>query len=275
MLVGWTGVLSRRLLYPERRPLPPTAPSPAPVVHVLRAQGGVSFPVWQLIPVSGTPRASLLLCHGYSASRHQVLGIADRLRQRGYETLVFELRGHGDRPGPCTLGALEADDAVVVLRWAQSRAGRQALPMGLLGLSMGAAVVCQAAAREGSVRAVVTDSAYAHLFPVLRRALLQRYRLAGLVLAPLAWWIVQAVIGRRLAPRDPGVLAPGLRQPLLAIQSGEDQRVSPALGQEFYERWAGPKERWYEPAAAHVGLFARGPEEYCSRVADFLARTLG
>ena len=73
---------------------------------------------------------------------------------------------------------------------------------------------------------------------------------------------------------DPAALAPQLRQPLLAIQGGEDRRVPPQLGQEFYDRWAGPKEQWVEPAVAHVGMFASHPEEYAIRTADFFSRTL-
>lgn len=73
---------------------------------------------------------------------------------------------------------------------------------------------------------------------------------------------------------DPVVLARRCHQPLLAIQDGEDRRVVPLLGREFYRCWAGPKERWFEEQIAHVGMFARHPQEYCGRVAEFFDRTL-
>jgi len=248
-------------------------PVPASTSHILRAPDGVGFDVWQLTP-SSAPRGRILLCHGYYANRYQVLDIADGLRRRGYETLIFELRGHGERPGPCTFGVRETEDALTVLRWARAGEGAVRVPAGVLGLSMGAAVACQVAARDLEVRAVVADSPYAKLCPVLRLAITQRYRFTGALAAWLAWWGLQLVLGRRLSRLDPAALAPRLRQPLFAIQGGEDRRVAPLLGQEFYERWAGPKERWYEPAVAHVGMFARHPEEYCTRVADFFARAL-
>jgi hypothetical protein len=59
---------------------------------------------------------------------------------------------------------------------------------------------------------------------------------------------------------------------LFAIQGGEDRRVVPLLGREFYQRWAGPKERWFEPKVAHVLMFASHPTEYCDRVAGFFDR---
>jgi pimeloyl-ACP methyl ester carboxylesterase len=238
----------------------------------LTAADGVRFDVWLLAPPS--PRGRILLCHGFYANRYQVLDIAEHLRRRGYEALLFELRGHGERPGPCTLGVRETEDALTALRWAAAREGAPRVPAGVLGLSMGAAVACQVAARAPEVRAVVTDSPYSRLFPVLRRAMTQRYGPSGIPWAWLMWWGVQLALGTRLAPRDPAALAPRLRQPLLAIQGGEDRRVVPLLGRELYQRWAGPKERWYEPTVAHVGMFARHPEEYGSRVADFFSRTL-
>ena len=271
-LASWTVGSVRRLLHPERRAILPPARPPVVATHPLTAPDGAPFTVWRLDPPS--PRARLLLCHGFYANRNQVLDIAEALRARGYEVLLIELRGHGDRPGPCTLGVRETDDALGALAWARGRAGGSPLPVGVLGLSMGGAVACQVAARDPDVRAVVVDSIYSRLFPVLQRSIRLRYRLPAVPWAWLTWWGVQAALRARLGPRDPAVLAPRLRQPLLAIQGGEDRRVVPLLGREFFQRWAGPKERWFEPSVVHVGMFARHPEEYGRRVADFFDRAL-
>ena len=268
--MSWGLLSARQLLYPEHRPIPPPEPLPVFTVHPLIAPDGRPFDVWRLD--APAPRARLLLCHGYYANRYQVLALADQLRARGYEALLFELRGHGSRPGPCTLGRREADDAVTVLRWAREACGP--LPVGLLGLSMGGAVVCQTAACDPDVRAVVVDSVYSHLFPVLQRSIWRQYHLPAVPWAWLTWWSVQTALRMRLAPVDPAVLAPRLRQPLLAIQGGEDRRVVPLLGRKFYQRWAGPKERWFERSVVHVGMFATHPRAYCDRVAGFFDRVL-
>ncbi|MDP3721899.1 MAG: alpha/beta fold hydrolase [Candidatus Omnitrophota bacterium] len=272
--VAW-GVFSvRRVLSPEGAPRAWPLPAPAPehAIHHLTATDGASFAVYRLIPER--PRARLLLCHGYSANHTQLLDLAQRLRARGYDTLLFDMRGHGDRPGPCTVGVKETEDALLMLRWARQHDGPQPLPVGLLGLSMGAAVACQVALRNAEVRAVVVDSIYSRFFPVLRRAIARRYHLPAVPFAWITWWMLQGVLGRRLAPRDPVALAPRLHQPLLLIQGGADQRVPPPLGGDVYARWAGPKERWFEPAVVHVGMSAVNPDAYGKRVADFFDRTL-
>ena len=271
-LIGW-GILSARLvLYPERHYLAPPNPLPAYSVASLHAPDGVAFDVWRLEAVS--PRARLLLFHGFYANRYQVLDIAQGLRARDYEILLFELRGHGARPGPCTLGLREVDDTRVVLEWASHLPGAAPLPVGLLGLSLGAAVACQVALREPSVRAIVVDSIYSHFLPVLRRSLWRRFHIPTIPLAWIIWWSVQGALRRPLDPLDPAALAPHLRIPLLAIQGGEDRRVVPMLGREFFQRWAGPKERWFDQRVVHVGMFAKHPHEYCERVANFFDRAL-
>jgi pimeloyl-ACP methyl ester carboxylesterase len=264
---GWAVLSARRFLYPARRTILPPQPLPSYTVHSLTAPDGSPFDVWRLQPPAA--RARLLLCHGYYANRHQVLDVADGLRRRGYEALLFEMRGHGSRPGPCTFGIRESGDAVAVLEWAKSAAGAGPLPVGVLGFSMGGAVACQAALHSPEVRAVVVDSIYSRLFPVLKRVIWRQYRLPAVPWAWLTWWAAQVALGCRLAATDPAALAPRLRQPLFAIQGGEDRRVVPMLGREFYQRWAGPKQRWFEPQAVHVGMFASHPQEYCDRVADF------
>ena len=258
------------MLYPEHRAIPSPMPLPSFVTQSLIAADGQSFTIWRLETPS--PRARLLLCHGYYANRFQVLDIAEGLRRRGYETLLMELRGHGGRPGPCTFGLKESEDAQRVLQWARTLDRSHPLPVGVLGLSMGAAVACQLALRDPGIRGVVVDSIYSRLFPVLQRAIWRRYRLPSVPWAWMTWWCVQLRLFARLDWLDPAAIAPRLSQPLLAIQGGEDRRVVPLLGREFYQRWAGPKERWFESKVAHVKMFAQHPQEYCERVASFFDR---
>jgi len=272
-LVGWVGLSSRRLLYPERRLVPPPTPLPSHTVHTLRAPDGVTFDAWLL--ASPAPRGRILLCHGYSASRAQIVGIGQGLCAYGYESVVMELRGHGARPGPFTFGVTETQEIGVILRWVRTLEASSPLPLAVLGLSMGGAIVCQAAARFSDIRAVILDSVYSRCFPLIRRTIREQYHLPGVPWAWVTWWALQLVLRTRLGARDPAALAPRLHQPLLAIQGGADARIASSTGEACYDRWAGPKERWFDPEAVHVGLFPNAPQEYCRRVAAFLDRVFG
>lgn len=273
-LGGW-GIFSvRHLLYPPPQPLDFPDPIPPVARHRFSAPDGVPFEVWRLAP-DRSPKGRVLLCHGYSASRAQIVGIGQGLCTHGYESVVMELRGHGARPGPFTFGVTETREIGIILRWLRTLDASSPLPLAALGLSMGGAIVCQAAARFSDIRAVILDSVYSRCFPIIRRTIRERYRLPGIPWAWVTWWALQLVLRTRLGARDPVALAPRLHQPLLAIQGGADARIASSTGEACYNRWAGPKERWFDPEAVHVGLFPNAPEEYCRRVAAFLDRVFG
>ena len=261
---------ARRVLYPVRHPAS-SSTLPASSSALLTASDGRRFDAWRL--GASAPRGRILVCHGFWANRDQVIGVAEGLRQRGYETVLFELRGHGDRPGPCTLGLRESEDAERVIRWAAEQ-DASPVPLGAVGFSMGASVVCQLASRMPTLRAIVADSLYSRFLPILARVIRQQYRLPSVPFAWLTWCSVQLALGRRVDRVDPAVLAPRLHQPLLAIHCGADRRVPIADGQEYVQRWAGPVERWVEPGLGHVGLFAQNPQAYCDRLAAFFDHAL-
>ena len=272
VLATW-GILSTRgVVYPQRLPIPPPDPLPPSVCHHLLSPDGSSFDVWVLD--AATPRGRVLLCHGYYANHFQMFALAQGLRVRGYEVLLFELRGHGVRPGPCTLGIREAQDAAIVLSWAKTRDHGRTLPVAVIGWSMGAVVAALVAGQAEEIRAVVTDSAYSRLFPVLKQAIRRRYHLPAVPWAWLTWWGLHLALGRRLSALDPAHLAAQRTEPLLAIHGGSDVRVEPRLGEELVARWAGPRQRWLEATVGHVGMFARDPEGYCNRVVAFLQEAM-
>jgi pimeloyl-ACP methyl ester carboxylesterase len=171
------------------------------------------------------------------------------------------------------VGIKETEDAIEALEWAR-RKQAAALPIGVLGFSMGAVVACHVAQRTSWVRAVVTDSIYSRLFPVIKRSLWRGYHLSAFPCAWLTWWALQIALGKRLRRFDPAAVASELHQPLLAIQGGADSQITSKAGDEFFQRWAGPKERWFDPNVAHVGMFEQNPQGYATRIADFFDRTL-
>jgi pimeloyl-ACP methyl ester carboxylesterase len=204
-----------------------------------------------------------------------MLGLAERLRDRGYEAVLWELRGHGSRPGPYTFGAREADDVRAVLDWGRGQDRPLPLPVVMIGFSAGAAVACQAASGLSEIRALVADSISPRLRLAIRRGLQLRHpHLPGWLAWP-TWWAVQLAVGARLGARDPWALAPRLRQPILVIAGGQDHRVDPAMVRAFVARWAGPTEVWFDPAAGHVSGYPNDPDAYVARVAAFLAKTVG
>ncbi|MBI4597969.1 MAG: alpha/beta fold hydrolase [Candidatus Omnitrophica bacterium] len=273
-MIAWSVYTTRRLLYPERRAIPPPSPLPDHLVWTFTAPDGATFEIWALeVP---SPRARILLYHGYFANRFQVLPLAAALRERGYDVLLPELRGHGARPGPFTFGVKETEEAGVILRWCAQRDGvGRAVPVAIAGFSSGAMVACQIAQRyPQQVHAMVADSLFPRFFDLLAQRLREDHGVPRWPFAWLSWWSLQLALQTRLGAREPVAIASSMSQPLLAIHGGQDRWISREAVLRWFDRWAGPKQQWVEPETAHVQMFHHHPEEYVRRVTAFLSQAL-
>lgn len=270
-LIGW-GVLSTyRTLHPLPQFLMASPVTPAPRTVTFIADDRQKFEGWVL--EAPAARGVVITCHGYKANRLQLVPIAEGLCRRGYTMMLFDLRGHGSRRGRCTFGTRDVKDLGVIMQWCRANPALAALPVGLLGLSMGGAVACQAAAQFPDIKAVVVDSAYARLFPVLAQSIRKTYHLPS-VFARVTWAGLALALGRGLSHADPVVVAARARQPLLIIHGMEDQSVSPEQARQLYAAWQGPKEQWLHSQGGHIGIGFQHPDEYANRVAEFFHRWL-
>jgi pimeloyl-ACP methyl ester carboxylesterase len=100
-------------------------------------------------------RATLVLLHGVLVSKEYMLHWAIYLAQKGYRTVIVDLRGHGASTGKwITYGAVERTDMRQVLDELRRR-GLANGSVGVLGVSYGAAVALDWAAIDARVGSVV------------------------------------------------------------------------------------------------------------------------
>ena len=85
---------------------------------------------------------AVIVSHGWGSSRIDMLSRFDALRPHAARVLFYDMRGHGDTKGPCTLGAKEPADLSALIRHAQA----DAPVLVLYGYSLGAEVTLRAAA---------------------------------------------------------------------------------------------------------------------------------
>ncbi len=261
-----------RMLYPVPRALPVSSSFPPVKSVAVSTDDRTRFEFW-LLPAHA-PRGLILMCHGYHASRFQVLDMASSLSARGYTTLLFDLRGHGTRRAePCTFGKDELRDLGAILNWRRADPLYATLPLGVMGVSWGGAFACQAADRYQEVKALVLDSTYARLFPILARVIRRDYHLPS-PFAWITWFCTQAVLAWPLGPKDPLAFARRAHLPCLMIHGEADQSVPLDDDKQLYTAWQGPKSQWIEPGAGHVVLSSVSPSTYCHRLVQFFDQWL-
>lgn len=233
---------------------------------------GVRLAGWLLIPPA--PRGLILVQHGYGTCRADPLQLIALVFRGGYAVLSVDFRGHGESAGACTFGRDEPRDVRAMIEWATGDPRLRALPIGYFGISMGAAIGILTAAEEPRIRAIVSDSSYARVWPMVGRYQRLSY---GLPEIPFGWVTgvcLTVALGTSLFALDPVRAARRLNCPLLIIHGGEDQSIPVRHARELYAASAGSRDLWIVPGASHVASIEYAPAAYAERVLAFFNRYL-
>ncbi len=122
---------------------------------------GITLRGWWLVPE--TPRAVIVLSHGYVMNRAEGVPLAKRMFEEGFAVLLYDLRAHGYSGGKRTsLGWAERYDVAAALNLAEERFPQ--LPRVAWGSSMGAAATVFALSQKlATAQAAILDSVYSRL----------------------------------------------------------------------------------------------------------------
>ncbi|MFB3737951.1 MAG: alpha/beta hydrolase [Candidatus Velamenicoccus archaeovorus] len=198
-----------------------------PDAPVLVTRDGVVLAARWWLP-SGGDRATVVLAHGFSASKDdgQLVAVAEVLRRAGYAVLSYDARGHAGSGGLCTMGDLERLDVAAAVAEARTRSA----PVVAVGASMGAIAVLRYAATDPDLAGVVSVSSPAlwrlpSNVRTLGAAMLTRTR-AGRRLAER--WMHVRVSPRWDDPEPPKRLAARLSVPLAVVHGGRDRFIEPS-----------------------------------------------
>jgi dienelactone hydrolase len=185
--------------------------------------------------------------------------------RHGYGVLLFGGRGTGNSEGTVnSYGWGREKDAAAALDYLASRDDVQPGRIGALGLSTGADMAIDIAARRDDVKAVVADGTAAIGYEDLKEYTDDpAKRVNGWVMFK-AIEIIQGSSGPDASLADQ--IARSRAQHLL-IAAGEIERT----WGELYDRVGGDRsELWYLPHAKHTAALRQYPREYEQRVVEFL-----
>jgi fermentation-respiration switch protein FrsA (DUF1100 family) len=236
----------------------------------------------------------VVVVHGTRTNRESpgdhLLELTGALAHHGLGVLSFDMRGMGESPpAPLSMGNLEQRDVLGAVDFL--RAGPLPFPelgrpriIGGLGISMGAATLLLAAAREPAIQAIVSDSAYADAAPLLEREIPKRSvaivgRIPG-ALAPSALVMARLLYGVDLFDARPvdsiARLAP---RPLLLIHGAVDDYVPISNFHQLNVAATTPATAhvttWIVPQTRHAQAFKNTGSVYVARVTAFFDAGLG
>jgi pimeloyl-ACP methyl ester carboxylesterase len=222
---------------------------------------------------------SVIFVHGWQANRTDtdfgIDALARAMLARGYDTLLFDLRSCGTSDGSrFTLGTNEPRDLLGAYDFMRSR-GYDPARMAIIGDSMGAATIIEASPQLGDIGALVSDSAFSELRPLIQRELPKRSHLPSLfnngVIAAAG---LLYGVNSDLRPVDVVAAQPG--RAFLFIQTTDDDFIPSADATQLYRASANPESRLFlVPAHGHVQTYKSDPSTYLAVLNSFLDQQIG
>ena len=235
----------------------------------LRAEGAPDLVGW-LAPEQGDLCGVVIILHGRGGARDDMLARARLLTEAGFAVALFDFQGHGESGGDVRgLGYREAEDARRIAEAA--RAYRPGAPLGVIGVSLGAA----AAATAGeSLRAdaVVLEALYSTLVETTAR----RMRLPALQELQARILLLQLPLrlGYWASDHRPVDRVAEITAPILFLAGDQDPVATPSQTEALLAAARGDAALVWFPGATHVNLQRYDPALYETSVVPFLRGAL-
>ena len=282
----------RRKRYPAdrrghggRSPLPPTG-------QALLDESRVwfDFQTWETVSIrsedaltlrgtvlsaEGNARGVVLLFHGYHSSCRRDASVqAKALHEAGYHLLLVSQRAHGDSEGHyICFGAKEKHDAALWCHFAEERF--PALPLVLMGISMGGATVLFAAEEKlpDSVSAIVADCPFTSPFEIIKRTLWHKHKLPPIPLIYFmnAWSSCLAGFSYRSVSVDHTLRRN--QRPVLLIHGTHDTYVPASMSDQIAKNHHEHLQYLQVEGAKHCQAVYTAPELYFKTLFSFLEQT--
>ena len=232
---------------------------------------GIKLKGW-FIKGNGKGRVpTVIICHGLGANRSDFTELAAGLSRNGYNTLLFDFRGHGESERKASsFGYLEQRDLLGAIRYIKERKDVDAEEIAVYGFSMGGAVAVLTAAETSDIKGVIADSSFTTLREQGERLFKGSLLPSSIFLRPITWMYE---LSFRL---DAGKVAPIDRihdispRGVMIIGGGEDEQMPSSDAMRLFAAAGEPKELWLIPGAVHGGTVYMAGDEYRKRVLRFL-----
>src|SRR5215210_5924089 len=213
--------------------------------------------------------ASVLMISGGGGNRRSTLRHAKMLVRHGYGVLLYDPRGSGNSEGTInSYGWGWEKDAAAALEFLAKRDDVEPGRVGVLGLSTGADIAIDVAARRDDVKAVVADGSAAIGYEDIKA-----YTDDSLTRVPM--WVlfktIEVIQGRSGPEKSLADQIGRSHAPHLVVSAGKPEKE----WGELYDKAGGARsELWYLPKASHTAALKQYPETYERRVTSFLDENL-
>jgi uncharacterized protein len=226
----------------------------------------------------GDQSRAVILVHGRNASRTDLflgggLKLAKAIHDAGLSVMMIDLRGHGQSSdGRFTFGLKERKDVIGAVDWLIGK-GYQPGKIGTMGISLGSAAAIGAAADDARIGALVSDSGFSEIYPMIQR----RWEVESglpLFLMPSARFMIRLLYGYDIVTSKPdqeiGKVSP---RPILLIHCLTDELI-PYSNVTQLNAAVPSAQLWTIPTCQHGQSYNADPQAYQEHLISFFDKNL-
>ena len=230
---------------------------------------GVLLSGWYVPSSNG---AAVVLLHGASSTRSNVLAHAVVFARNGYGVLAFDARGHGRSEGRAMeFGWYGELDTAAAVDYLSSRADVDPGRIGVVGMSMGGEEAIGAMAADSRIKAVIAEGATNRVLED-RGWLVEEFGVRGRI-QQMVNSVEFALVDLLTEAPEPPPLREAVKaaapRPVLLIAAGRVPDEQHA-GRSIHAGSPETVSMWVVEPSGHTGGLRTQPEEWEKRVMEFL-----
>lgn len=230
---------------------------------------GIQLAGWYVPPANS---AVIILLHGYGGTRASMLWYAETLVKAGYGVLMYDERASGESGGDHrSYGWEDGPDVLGAVDFIRERVGKEQIPIGIAGCSMGGQIALQGGIQSPEIDAVWSDGP-----GIIRSADNAPAQNVVHVLVKISNHMLDAMYVQKLGIPAPPPMIDQIHKiaprPIMLVGGGTEKGVlgSEAPRIEHYASFAGPNaQTWIIEEATHCDGPVQRPEEYARRLVEF------
>lgn len=214
------------------------------------------------------PKGTIILFHGYSASKSQMLDKADEFLRMGYNTLVVDFMGSGGSEGnQTTIGFKEAEEVKTCFDHVTNSGEKNIY---LFGTSMGASAILKAINDyDLKPTGIIIECPFGSMY----KTTCARFKSMGAPTFPMAgllvlWGGLQN--GFPAFSHNPIDYSKKVTCPTLLLYGAQDEKVSKEEIYDIYANLKAYKKLCIYPLAAHENYLRRYKRQWIQDVGSFL-----
>lgn len=226
----------------------------------------------QLVEPHATNRY-IIIAHGVTETKINSIKYANLFLERGYNTLIYDHRRHGESGGKTTsYGYYEKFDLKAVVDWLKKEKGED-LILGIHGESMGAAtMLLYAGLLEDGADFYIADCPFSDFKQQLAHVIKRDFKIFPGLLLPVGDVLLRLRDKYSIRNVSPISVIENIKHPVLFIHSRKDDFILPSMTNDLFEQKKGPKMLYIAENGRHAQSFNENRDDYERVVDEFLEK---